>query len=236
MNPRVQNAGFAGVLAGLAWAAGLTFLMLSGYNPQSLSDPAAALAFLREGGATIRVAALFGAAGIALRMIFVAGLAASLQARTPTRAAATRYFGLLGAAGHGLLALSLYVGIPMLVALAAQDAAAAVGAMGAFATVTGGIEAFGNFLLGLMLLAAGWAIVTQHELPLGAGWAGLLAGVATLAHVLLAGTPLAGFTSALFLAALLLAGVFEIWVGLTLWWSAMGAYRTSGAPVAVRAD
>lgn len=225
MNPRLQSAGIAGILAGVALVGEFIFFMISGYNPQSFSDPAAALAFLRDSGAYIRVAVLFGAAGVALRTIFVAGLAASLQSRTPTRAAATLYFGILGGVGHGLVALSFYIGIPMLIALAARDPAAAANAWGAFTTITSGFEGFGNFLLGLTLLAAGWAIVSHKALPVGAGWVGLLAGSATVVRVFATGTPLAVLALAVFFPSLILAGVFNVWAGIALWRSGTSEHR-----------
>ena len=58
MNPGLKNAGVAGILSGLALAGEFIFFMLSGYNPQAAADPAAALAFLREGASMIRIAVL----------------------------------------------------------------------------------------------------------------------------------------------------------------------------------
>jgi hypothetical protein len=217
MNPKLRIAGIAGILTGVALAGEFIFFMLSGYNPQLSNDPAAALTFLRESGMYIRVAVLFGAAGVALRTIFVSGLAASLYAKTPTEAVATLYFGILGGAGHGLVALSFYIGIPMLVSLAARDPAAAANAWGAYTTVISGFEGFGNFLIGLMLLAAGWAIASHKALSAGAGWIGLLGGLATLVRVFTTGTPLAGIAFAVFFPSLVLAGVFDVWAGIALW-------------------
>lgn len=217
MNPKFRSAGIAGILTGVALVGEFIFFMMSGYNPQSLSDPAAALKFLQERGMYIRVAVLFGAAGVAFRTLFVSGLAANLYAKTPTQAVATLYFGLLGGAGHGLVALSFYIGIPMLVALAAMDSAAARNAWGVYSTIVSGFEGFGNFLISLMLLAAGSAMISHKEMPVGLGWVGFLAGTATLVRIFTTGTSLAGLAFAAFFPSLLLAGLFDVWAGISIW-------------------
>ena len=217
MNPELRSAGIAGILTGVALAGEFIFFMMSGYNPQALSDPAAALTFLQERGMYIRIAVLFGAAGVAFRTLFVSGLAATLHAKTPTQAVATLYFGLLGGAGHGLVALSFYIGIPMLITLAAMDPAAARSAWGAYSTIVSGFEGFGNFLISLMLLAAGLAMISQKAMPVGLGWVGFLAGAATLVRIFTTGTPLAGLGFAAFFPSLLLAGLFDVWAGISLW-------------------
>src|SRR5215813_11163615 len=112
MSPRLKIAGIAGILTALALMGEFLFFMVSGYNPQTFGNSGSALTFLRERGMYVQIAVLFGAAGVAFRMLYVAGLAARLQSKTPTRAAVTLYFGLIGSAGHGLVALSFYVGIP----------------------------------------------------------------------------------------------------------------------------
>lgn len=217
MNPKLRSAGIAGILTGLALAGEFIFFMMSGYNPQSLHDPAVALTFLQENGAYIRIAVLFGAAGVAFRTLFVSGLAANLYARTPTQAVTTLYFGILGGAGHGLVALSFYVGIPLILALAATNPAVAGSAWGAYTTLVSGFEGFGNFLISLMLLTAGWAILSQKAMPMGLGWVGFFAGLSTLVRVLITGTPLAGLAFVVFFPSLLLAGLFDIWAGIQLW-------------------
>src|SRR6266487_3819204 len=178
MNPKLRIAGIAGILTGVALAGEFIFFLISGYSPETFNNPATALTFLRDRGVYLRIAVLFGAAGVAFRTIYIAGLATRLQANTPTRAVATLYFGILGGVGHGLVALSFYSGIPMFVALASRDPAAA-NAWGAFTAITSGFEGFGDFLLGLVLLLAGWAIISQRALPVGLGWVGVLAGIAS---------------------------------------------------------
>lgn len=126
MNPRPRVTGLAGILAGIALAAELTFFMTCGWSPEKFTDPAAALALLRDGGMHLRVAGAFGAIGLVLTTALVAGLAVKLRAKTPTRAAATLYFGIIGITGHELVPLALWVGVPSFVALAGRDQQAAL--------------------------------------------------------------------------------------------------------------
>lgn len=218
MSPTFKHAGIAGVLTGLALAVEFTFFLLSGYSPDSFSSVAAALTYLQQhGDVFLRIGGLFGAAGAVIRVIYVAGLAAKLRAKTPTQAVATLYFGVLGAIGHGLVALSFYVGMPMLLALAAQDQAAATAVLSAFTIITNGFQALGNGLLGLVLLGTGWAIIARRALPVGVGWVGVFAGIATLLGVLTGGTPLAAVGFVVYIPSLLLAIVFDIWAGFAIW-------------------
>jgi hypothetical protein len=150
-------------------------------------------------------------------MIYVAGLAALLSAKTPTRAVATLYFGILGSVGHGLVALTFYVGLPMLLALAAHDPAVAANGWNAFTIVTSGFQALGNMLLGLMLLVAGWAIISRKALWAGVGWVGVLAGIVSLLGVVTSETPLAILGVLAYLPTFILVMTFDIWVGILLW-------------------
>jgi len=45
--------------------------------------------------------------------------------------------------------------------------------------ITSGAEGFGNLFLGLSLLTAGWAIISEKALPVSLGWVRLIGGVAT---------------------------------------------------------
>ena len=218
MNVKPKVSGIAGILTGFGLAGEFLFFMASGYSPEIFSDPIAALAFLRDRGTLLRLAVLFGALSVAARTLFVVGLASRLQAATPSRAAATLYFGLLGGIG-GLVALSFYVGTPMFVELAGRDQMIAANAWSAFIIILSGFEGLGNFMLGLMLLAVGSAIITHKALPVGAGWAALLVGLMTIVRVFSSGTPLAGLAFAVFFPTLILAIVFDIWAGIALWQS-----------------
>ena len=215
MNPRAHAAGIAGVLAGLGLIGEFALFMISGTQPATLQHASSALPFLQEHGTTIRAAALLGAANAALVVIFLAGLADRLHVKAPTLAVATLYFGIIGTAGHALVAISLWLGTPSFTDLAVDDAPAAAPAWEAFAAVNNAFSGFGNTFLGLSLLAAGWAIVSTRVLPATVGWIALIAGAATVARVL-------GLDAAFFVS-LLLAIVFRIWTGIHLWRSARPA-------------
>ena len=90
---------------------------------------------------------------------------------------------------------------------------------GAFNILLSGFEGLGNFMLGLMLLSAGSAIITHKALPVGAGWAALLVGLMTVVRVFSTGTPFAGLGFAVFFPTLIPAIVFDIWAGIALWQS-----------------
>jgi hypothetical protein len=218
MDVRLQRSvGIAGVLAGIALTGEFTLFMVSGFTPQTFSDAAQALPFLQDHGAYLRAAAVFGAVGVALTTLFLVGLAARLQARSPMRSAATLYLGLLGNVGDGLVAFSFWFGIPVFVALAARDEAAAANSWGAFIALTNGFGGLGNFLLGLSLLAAGWAILVRRALPAGLGWISVIAGIATVIRVFAVNTPLDALAGAAFFLSLLLTIVFRLWAGIALW-------------------
>jgi len=216
MQSRFIHAGTAGVLTGVALAGEFAFFTISGFSPETMNDASAALALLKERGSYLQIAVVFGALGVAARMIFIAGLAARLAPQTPSRAVAALYFGLIGGVGHGLVALSFYVGFPMLVALAARDPAAAAGAWYGLIAVTSGFQGFGNFLLALMLLAAGSAIIAYRALPMVVGWIAIACGVATMVGVFVTGTAFASVGATLFMPAMILAMAFDIWGGLSL--------------------
>ncbi len=216
MAPIMKHAGIAGILTGIFLLGEFVFFMLSGYSPSTFTNPEAAIAFLRESELPLRLAVVFGAFGVVARIIYVAGLAARLQEKSPTAAVATNYFGILGGIGHGLVALSFYVGIPMILALAASQPSIAANAWGAFTAITSGFQNLGNFLLGLMALVVGITILTSHLLPRGLGYVATAGGTITLLVVWTTSTPLAGIGYALFMPSMLLAVVFDIWGGIAL--------------------
>src|SRR6266571_5641518 len=160
--PNVRAAGIAGILAGVALAGEFVFFGLSSFNQSTFNDPSTALPFLRDHGVYVRVAVLFGATGIVLTLVFLAGLAAVLREKAPTLSVGTLLFGIVGNVGDGLVALSFWIGIPLFVTLAGRDQSAAQNGWGAFTALTGGYQGFGNLFLGLSLVAAGWAIVTRQ--------------------------------------------------------------------------
>lgn len=209
--PATRAAGIAGILAALALAGEFLFFSLSGFQQASFSDPASAIAFLRDHGGLVRVAVVFGAAGVALTLLFLSGLAERLRSRTPLLSVATLYFGIVGNVGDGLVALSFWIGIPIFVSLAGHEPAAAQSAWPAFTALTGGYQGFGNLFAGLSLLATGWAAVNQGALPRVLGAIAFVAGVSAVASVLIAGAQIG------FVLALLLVIVFRVWAGIELY-------------------
>jgi uncharacterized protein DUF4386 len=217
MHPRALIAGPAGILAGVGLAVELALFMTSGWTPETFDDPAAALAFLQDSGTHLRAAVLVGTINLVFTTILIAGLAARLQATTPTRAATTLYFGLIGIGGHGLVPLGLWLGIPLFVELADHDYQVASNSWGGFAAFLSGAGGLGYLFLGLSMLVSGWAAVSKKALPVLLGWVGVVAGVASVVNVLAAETPVDAFASAAFLPALLFTIVFRIWAGYELW-------------------
>jgi hypothetical protein len=191
--------------------------MTSGWTPETFGDPDAALAFLRDGGTHLRAAVFAGAINLVFTILLVAGLAAALRATAPTEAVATLHFGLIGIAGHGLVPLGLWLGVPTFLELATRYPQAAAGAWGGFAVFLGAAGGLGYLFMGLSMAAAGWAIASERVLPSFLGWIGLVAGGATAATVLAADTPLDPLATTAFMPALLLTIAFRIWAGYELW-------------------
>jgi hypothetical protein len=217
MIPRLRVAGIAGILAGVGLAIEFALFMTSGWTAETFGDPVAALDLLQRSGIQLRAAGFAGALNLAFATILIVGLAARLSSTAPTSAAATLYLGLIGVAGESLVPLSLWLGIPMFLGLATRDPQIASGAWGGFAAFLGGAGAVGYLFSGLSLVAAGWAIVSHKALPSLVGWAGLVAGLASVVNVLGAQTPLDALAAAAFLPALLLNIVFRVGAGYTLW-------------------
>ena len=215
LQPRI--AGVAGILAGLGLALELSLFLASGWTPGVFADPPAALAYLQVGGPVLRAAVLAGATNLAFTVLLVVGLAARLGVAAPSAAAATLSFGLVGCAGHGLLPLGLWLGVPMFVALAQRDAQVAAGAWGGFAVFLEAAGGLGYLFMGLSMATAGWAAISTRALPAPLGWVGLVGGAATVVNVLARATPLDGLAGAAFLPALLLTMLFRCWSGAALW-------------------
>lgn len=206
-----RAVGIAGILAAIALATEFVFFSLSGFSQVSVSDPVTAMAFLKGHESLVRIAVLFGAGGIVVTLIFLAGLADRLRSSTPTLAAATLLLGIVGNVGDGLVALSFWTGIPAYVALASSNLAAAQSSWSAFTALTSGFQSFGNLFLGLSALSAGYAIVRRRELPMALGAIGLVAGLAALVSVLGSGS--VGFFG--FATSVSLVIVFRLWTGVS---------------------
>lgn len=213
MKPLNKYAGLAGILTGTALLLELGFFMASGFTPDKFADPAQAIALIQSKGVLLRIATFFGFSGAIISVPYIAGLAARLHDRAPTRATVILYFGVLGSVGHALVALSFYLGFPALIALAANNLPEAVNSWGGFLAVTDGFQGLGNLLLGLMLGLAGSAIIPKGELPKGLGWIGTIAGVAAVLGVITTATPLSAIGYAAYMPSVALAIVFDIWAG-----------------------
>ncbi len=217
MNPNRKAAGLAGILTGLLLAGEFFFFMLSNYSPAAYNNANEALAILTDNVNILRAAVLFGIAGAIVRIVYVAGLAAVLYPKAPSQAVAVKYFGILGGIGHGLVALTFFSGLPVLVTLAAQDAMLAQQVWHSFTIITSGFQSLGNTLLGLFLLVSGFVIVRHRVLSSGLGWVGIAGGVATLIGVFSAQTAFSGIGFMAFMTSLPLAVIFNIWSGIKLY-------------------
>lgn len=215
LNQRV--VGWSGVVAGVGLLIEGLLWTASGWTPDTFDDPAVALSFLAEDGATLRWAVFSGFVNLTFFVVFIAGLAARLQARTPTLATATLWFGMIGTGAHLLVPLAHWYGVPAFVEAAARDQQAAESAWTAFVVV--GHEAAGgagSLFMGLAMLTAGWAIIAQRALSRALGWLALLTGVATVLTVFEPDTPLSGVAGAMFMPSLTLAIIVRIWAGFAL--------------------
>lgn len=213
MTLQPKYAGRAAIVTGIALILEFGFFMASGFNAGSLSDPSQAISLMQDKEVLLRIATFFGFAGAITRILYVTGLAGKLRASTPNRAVAVLYFGILGTIGHGMVALSFYLGFPSLVAIASSNMAAAVNSWGAFQAVTNGFLGLGNVLLGLTLLIAGSAIVAKDELPRSLGIVGIIGGVMAIVSVIITATPLGAASYVVYMVSILASILFDIWVG-----------------------
>ena len=154
---------------------------------------------------------------VALVLFFV-GLANRLADRTPTRAQATLYFGVLGAACLGIASMLDWQGVAYVAGRMAQDETAAQHAWLALAAASTGIYGFTGILFGASVIAASWAIVSVGAMRRTMGWLGLLASaiivVATIAQAFAAAdSPVLGYVYPL--AGLLLL-IWFAWTGVEL--------------------
>ncbi len=210
-------AGWSGILAGIGLLIEGVLWGASGWTPASFADPAAAMAFLTESGTILRWAVLSGFVNLIFLIVFIAGLAARLQSKTPTLATTTLWFGMIGITLHLLVPLAHWYGVPAFLEAFARNPAAAESAWTAFIVV--GHEAAGgagSLFMGLSMLTAGWAIVAERAMPFLLGWLGLLTGLATVLTLFAPDTPLSALAGAMFMPSLLLAIIFRIWAGIAL--------------------
>lgn len=210
MVPRIQTAGTTGIVAGVALAIGFILFMTSGLSMQAFADPAQGLKFATDSAGRLRLMTAFFLIAIAFAAVFLAGLAAKLRDKTPTRATATLYFGLLGLAGHALGALIFWAGIPAVVARAATDQVAASHAYVALVAMDNAADGLGTLFVALATLMAGWAAVTSKVFSAALGWYGVVVGVAGVLALLMTGNEILG------LATFVLPIIWLVWTGTAL--------------------
>lgn len=210
MAPRQQSAGTSGIIAGISLAVVFFLFITSRAGPETFADPANALPFITQNSGRLRTIALLALITISFAVIFVAGLAAKLRDKTPTRATGVLYFGILGLIGHGIGALMFWVGVPALVAYAAKDQVAVSHAWVAFGALNGSLDGFGNLFIGLSTLLAGWAIVGAGAMSSTLGWFGVVAGVVTALAAVAPGNQL------IMMGSFVLPIIWLLWAGNTL--------------------
>src|SRR3989442_919933 len=140
MNPRTQSAGTCGIVAGIALAIAFLLFISSGATPSTFADPAKALDFIGKNTSRLRLAIAFSLITIAFATVFLAGLAAKLRDKTPTRATAVLYLGVLGPVGHAVGSMLFGTSAPLGVAYAAKDQVAAPHAISGGHSRTSGAE------------------------------------------------------------------------------------------------
>lgn len=187
--------------------------MASGFSPDKLADPAQAVHLIQDKEILLRIATFFGFTGAIVRALYLAGFAGTLRDKTPNRATAILYFGILGTIGHGMVALCFYLGFPTLIQLAGHFHEAAVHSWGAFQAITNGFLGLGNLLLGLTLLIAGSAIISKGAFPKGLGIVGIVGGTAAVISVIITATMFDSLGYPLYMLSILLSITFDVWVG-----------------------
>lgn len=210
MVPRQQSAGSSGIVAGISLAILFLLYITSGATPETFADPAKALPYLSQSAGRLRTIAVLAIITLAFAVIFVAGLAAKLRDKTPTRATGVLYFGILGVVGHGLGALMFWSAAPALAAYAAKDQVAASHAWVAINALANSFDGFSNIFAGLSILLAGWAITAAGAMSASLGWFGVVAGVVTVL------TAIAPGVTFLFLGSFVLPIIWLLWAGNTL--------------------
>ncbi|HKN66581.1 MAG TPA: DUF4386 family protein [Gemmatimonadaceae bacterium] len=216
MRTSMEVAGVAGILAGIGLAMEATFFMTSGWTPTVFHDPAGALSLFHTGGSQLRAAGFVGVLNLACAIIWLAGLAELHAIRARNLAAAILLFGIVGTAGHALVPLGLWGGIPTFLDASARHTTEAPAAFLGFAAFLDAAGAVGSLFVGFSLIAAGAAIVATRSIHSVIGWIGLLAGVASALSVLGAGTPLAPVAFAVYMPGLLLAIIFRTLSGFAM--------------------
>jgi hypothetical protein len=208
-----KAAGWAGIVAGVGLLVEAALWTASGWTPATFTNPSTALRFLQDSGDTLRLAVFAGFVNLVFAVVFIAGLADRLRQNTPTRAAATLWFGMIGIGAHVLVPLAYWFGTP---AFLSADQAAALGSWTGFAAVVAAVGGAGSLFAGLAMLVAGWATITHRALPVLLGWVAMLAGATAVLTVFAPDTPLSSLAGVVYMPSLLLAIAFRIWGGVAL--------------------
>jgi hypothetical protein len=190
--------------------------LMSGWTAEKFSSPEQAIQLLHTGGDALRAAAVFGFLGLATTTILLAGLASTLHRSAPAAAAAALYLGLIGIAGHSLVPLGLWIGVPTFTAMATHNLALAQSSWAAFQAVSDAAHGIGSLFNGCSMLFAGLAMLHAADWPKLLASVSIGAGVLTLATLLCVGTSIAGAGGMLFMPALALTVACRFWSGLQL--------------------
>lgn len=210
MVPRMQTAGTAGVITGIALAVLFLLFFTSGITPATFGDPGMMLSYIGKNSTRTWATTVVALVAVAFAVVFVAGLAGKLRDKTPTRAVAVLYFGILALAGHALTSLIFTISGQAVAAYAAKDQVAASHAWVAVAALSGATQGAGNLFYGLSTLMAGWAITASKVLSSTLGWLGVISGALGILVFLF---PMAG---PLFPLSFSVQIVWVIWAGSTL--------------------
>jgi hypothetical protein len=216
MNPGVRTAGAAGIVASGLLVAETSSFLISGWSPARFADPAQAMGLIQDGGDALRTSALFGFVGLVATVYLLAGLTTVLLKKSPAAAIGQLYLGLVGVAGHSLVPLTLWVGIPAFLDLKARNMALAESGWAAFAPISNGAHGIGMLFLSCSMVLAGYGLVKEPGWMRAAGFSGLAGGLLTLATLLAVGTRFEAAAGMIFLPSLGLTVLFRFLSGLAL--------------------
>jgi hypothetical protein len=194
------------MVAGVFLATAFVLFLSSGVTPETMSDPAKALAAASGAGWKLAMVAFALTAGTAV--LFVAGWSARLRDKAPTRSAALLYLSVIGLAAHAAGAMVGWKGAGALTASMAQDPTAAAHAWVALSALVTTFDGMGNTFTGVGALLGGWAVLGTGAMPAAAGWVAVVAGVVALLTVV--------GPEAMLLPNIVVTVVFLIWVGSAL--------------------
>jgi hypothetical protein len=236
MLPYLRSAGAAGMIAGLLLILETACFLLSGWSPQRFADPVQAMSLIRSGGDMLRAASAFGFAGLIATVLLIGGVAARLREAAPTAAAGQLHLGLVGVAGHSLVPLTLWIGVPAFGGLLATNPGLAENGWAGFAQVSNGAHGVGSLFLGVSMVMAGAGLRRLPGWAAWVGWCGVAAGLATVAGLLVIGTRFEAAGGALFLPSLIATVLFRFACGLLLWRTGAARSGDSGVGASMSAE